>query len=160
MIIIIAKAIHRELSGKYGFQRNERYYDHVPDNVLENEDYITMLRDFIIWTDHEIKVWRSDLLVIDKTENNCQIIDVAIPDDGRVGAKEEEKVEKYHLEREIRKMWGIRTKAIPIVLGALGTIPLRLKENLRTISVNTSIELIQRCALLGSARILRKVLEM
>ena len=156
MIIIIAKAIHRELSGKYGFQRN----DHVPDNVLENEDYITMLRDFIIWTDHEIKVWRSDLLVIDKTENNCQIIDVAIPDDGRVGAKEEEKVEKYHLEREIRKMWGIRTKAIPIVLGALGTIPLRLKENLRTISVNTSIELIQRFALLGSARILRKILEM
>ena len=99
-------------------------------------------------------------MVIDKTENNCQIIDVAIPDDGRVGAKEEEKVEKYHLEREIRKMWGIRTKAIPIVLGALGTIPLRLKENLRTISVNTSIELIQRCALLGSARILSKVLEM
>ena len=85
---------------------------------------------------------------------------MAIPDDGRVGAKEEEKVEKYHLEREIRKMWGIRTKAIPIVLGALGTIPLRLKENLRTISVNKSIELIQRCALLGSARILRKVLEM
>ena len=76
----------------------------MPDNVLENEDYITMLRDFIIRTDHESKVWRSDLLVIDKTENNCQIIDVAIPDDGRVGAKEEEKVEKYHLEREIRKM--------------------------------------------------------
>ena len=71
----------------------------MPDNVLENEDYITMLRDFIIRTDHEIKVWRSDLLVIDKTENKCQIIDVAIPDDGRVGAKEEEKVEKY-LERE------------------------------------------------------------
>ena len=131
----------------------------MPDNVLENEDYITMLRDFIIRTDHEIKVWRSDLLVIDKTENKCQIIDVAIPHDGRVGAKEEEKVEKYHLEREIRKMWGIRTKMIPIVLGALGTILLRLKENLRTISVNTSIELIQRCALLGSARVLRKVLE-
>ena len=68
-----------------------------------------MLRDFIIRTDHEIKVWRSDLLVTDKTENNYQIIDVPIPDDGRVGAKEEEKVEKYHLEREIRKMWGIRT---------------------------------------------------
>ena len=132
----------------------------MPDNVLENEDYITMLRDFIIRTDHEIKVWRSDLLVTDKTENNYQIIDVPIPDDGRVGAKEEEKVEKYHLEREIRKMWGIRTKMIPIVLGALGTILLRLKENLRTISVNTSIELIQRCPLFGSARILRKLLEM
>ena len=57
-------------------------------------------------------------------------------------------------------MWDIRTKVIPIVVGALGTIPLRLKENLRTIGVDTSIELIQRCALLGSARILSKVLEM
>ena len=42
---------------------------------------------------------------------------------------------------------------------ALGTKPLRLKENLRTIGVDKSIELIQRCALLGSAKILRKVLE-
>ena len=55
---------------------------------------------------------------------------------------------------------GVRTKVIPIVVGKLGTIPLRLKENLRTIDVKTSIELIQRCALLGSARILRKVLKM
>ena len=31
-------------------------------------------------------------------------------------------------------MWGIRTKVIPIVVRALGTIPLRLKENLRTIT--------------------------
>ena len=31
-------------------------------------------------------------------------------------------------------MWGVRTKVIPIVVGALGTIPLRLKENLRTIT--------------------------
>ena len=41
-------------------------------------------------------------------------------------------------------MWGVRTKVIPIVVGALGIVPLRLKE---------------RCVLLGSARILRKVLE-
>ena len=33
-------------------------------------------------------------LIFDKKENNCQIIDVAIPDDGRVRAKEDEKVEK------------------------------------------------------------------
>jgi len=51
-------------------------------------------------------------------------------------------------------------KVIPIVVGALGTIPLSLEEYLRTIGVDTSIELIQRCTLLGSARILRKVLEM
>ena len=84
---------------------------------------------------------------------------MAIPEDGRVRAKEDEKVEKYQGEI-VRKMWRVRTKVIPIVVGVLGTIPLRLKENPRTIGVDTSIELIQRSVLLGSARILRKVLEM
>ena len=39
------------------------------------------------------------------------------------------------------------------------TTQVKRKENLRTIGVDKSIELIQRCVLLGSARILRKVLE-
>ena len=56
-------------------------------------------------------------------------------------------------------MWGVRTKVIPIVVGALGIVPLRSKENLRTIGFDTSIELIQRYVLSGSARILRKMLE-
>ena len=120
-----------------------------------------MLWDFSVRTDHEIEARRLDLLSIEKSEKNCQIIDVAIPEDRRVRAKEDKKIEKYQdLAREVRKMWGVRTKVIPIVVGALGTIPLRLKENLRTIGVDTSIELIQRSVLLGSARILTKVLEM
>ena len=57
-------------------------------------------------------------------------------------------------------MWEVKTKVVPIVLGALGTVPLRLKGNLKDIGVDTSITLIQKSALLGSARILRKVLEM
>ena len=156
----MARAIHWDLSEKYGFERSERWYDHVQDSVLENEDY-KMLWDFSVRTDHEIEARRPDLLITDKNEKNCQIIDVAIPEDGRVRAKEDEKVEKdQDLAREVRKMWGVRRKVIPIVVGALGTIPMRLKENLRAIGVDTSTELIQRSALLGSARILRKVPEM
>ena len=103
-----------------------------------------MLRDSSIRTDKEIEARRLDLLIIDKRENNCQIIDVEIPDDRRVRAKQDEKVEKYRdLAREIRKKGVIRKKVTPIVVGALGTIPLRIKENLRTIGVGTSIELIQ-----------------
>ena len=144
----VARAVHWDLSEKYGFERSERWYDHVPDSILER-------------TDHEIEARRPDLLIIDKSEKNCQIIDVAIPENGRVRTKEDEKVEKYQdLAREAGKMWGTRTKVIPTVVGALGTIPLTLKENLRTIGVDTSIELIQRSVLLESARIVRKVLEM
>jgi len=35
----VARAIHWDLSGKCGFERNERWYDHVPESVLENDDY-------------------------------------------------------------------------------------------------------------------------
>jgi len=30
----------------------------------------------------------------------------------------------------------VRTKVIPVVVGALGSIPLRLKDNLRAIEIN------------------------
>ena len=102
---IVARAIHWDLSGKYGFQRNQRWYDHVPDSVLENEDH-KILWDFSIRTDHEIEARRPDLLIINKRENNCQIIDVTIPDDGRVRAKEDEKVEKYQDSLEKSERYG------------------------------------------------------
>ena len=35
-----------------------------------------------------------NLLIIDKSEENCQIIEAAISEDGRTRAKEDEKVEK------------------------------------------------------------------
>ena len=98
-------------------------------------------------------------MIIDKSDRSCQIIDVAIPEDGRVREKEDEKIEKYQDLARVRRMWGVRSKVIPVLVGALGSVPLRLKDNLKVIDVGISIELIQKCALLGSARILRKVLE-
>ena len=44
-------------------------------------------------------------------------------------------------------MWQVKTKVVPIVLGASGTVPLRLKGNLKDIGVDTSITLIQKSAL-------------
>ena len=57
-----------------------------------------MLWDFSVRTDHEIEAGRPDLLIIDKSEKNCRILDVAIPEDGRVRAKIKilrEKSERY-----------------------------------------------------------------
>ena len=51
--------------------------------------------DFSVRTHHEIEARRPHSLIIDKKEKKCQIIDVAIPEDGRVRAKEDEKVQKY-----------------------------------------------------------------
>ena len=100
-------------------------------------------------------------MLVDKSKKSCHIIDVAIPENSGVKEKEFEKVEQYqNLARELRRMWEVKTNVVPIVSGALGTVPLRLKGNLKGIGVFTSISLIQKSALLVSARILRNVLEM
>ena len=47
---------------------------------------------------------------IDKKEKSCQSIIVAIPEDGRVRAKEDEKVKKYRdRASEVREMCAVRT---------------------------------------------------
>ena len=56
-------------------------------------------------------------------------------------------------------MWGARTKVIPVVIRALRSVLLRLNDNLRATEVGIPVDLIQSYALLGSARIPRKVLE-
>ena len=100
------------------------------------------------------------MIVTGKENNVCKIIDFAVPYDNRVDAKEMEKIEKYQdLARELRKIWNKRVKVIPIIIGALGTTPKLLRKRLEDIGIETKIVELQKSALLYSARILRKVLE-
>ena len=45
---------------------------------------------------------------------------------------------------------------VPVVVGALGTILKALEKHLKEIGTYVRVELIQKAALLGTARILRK----
>ena len=48
-------------------------------------------------TDHEIGARRPDLVIIDKRDKSCQIIDVAIPEDNGVREKEDEKLKSIKI---------------------------------------------------------------
>ncbi len=83
-----------------------------------------------------------------------------MPDDIRVAKKETEKIQKYQdLARELRKIWQVKVKVVPVVVGALGNIPKALGKHLEEIGTNVRVDLLQKAALLGTARILRKTLE-
>ena len=75
--------------------------------------------------------------------------------------KEGEKIEKYHnRKREIRTLWGIRhLEVVPVVVGALGVVSNRLDAWLEKLGVTIRTGLLQKTALLGTARILRKLLD-
>ena len=56
-------------------------------------------------------------------------------------------------------MWAMRkVEVIPVVVGALGAIPKGLNKSLPNIGIRAP-EHVQKTALLGTARILRRVLE-
>jgi len=51
------------------------------------------------------------------------LIDVAISGDRNVIRKEAQKILKYKdLATEIQRMWNVKTKVIPVIIGATGTI--------------------------------------
>jgi len=52
------------------------------------------------------------------------VIDIAIPGDVRVDENEQEKIiEHLNFAVELRRLWKVKTNVIPIVVGALETVP-------------------------------------
>ena len=116
--------------------------------------------DFSIKTDHVIEARRPDLVVVDKKERICKIIDFAVPRESKTEEKEKNRMEKYQdLGREIQKIWNVKVKIIPLVVGSLGAIPKQFGNRLKQIGITAGTAQVQKTVLLGTDRILRKVLE-
>ena len=137
-----------------------QWYEHAPEDVIENEE-VKILWDVMIQCDREIKAKKLDVVVVNKNERSCAIIDMAIPGDITVGEQEKEKIERYQeIKREIKRMWNNRSiNVIPVVVGALGSTSKKLKKCIVELGVIINTALLQKAALLGTARILRKVLD-
>ena len=100
------------------------------------------------------------MVVVDKKERSCKIIDFKVPGDSRIEENEKDKIEKYQdLGRELQKIWNVKVKIIPLVVGSLGAIPKQFGNRLKQIGITTGTAQVQKTVLLGTARILRKVLE-
>ena len=96
--------------------------------------------------DREIKARRPDIVVVNKNENSCDTIDIAISEDTRTSEKEKDKIGRYQeLQREIKRIWNIRS--IPVVVGALGSTSKKLKKCKEELEVVISTALLQKTAL-------------
>ena len=148
-----------ETCRKCNFEAGNKWYEHEPESLLENEEY-KILWDFSIQTDHIKEARRPDLVVVDKTRRTCKITDFAVPGDSRIEEKEKEETEKYQdLRRELQKICNLRVKIIPLVVGSLGAIPKQFGNRLKETGIAVEIGQVQKSVLLGTARILRRVLE-
>jgi hypothetical protein len=87
------------------------------------------------------------------------LLDVTIPGDRNVIQKEAEKISTYKdLTIEIQRMWNVKTRMIPVLIGATGTISKSFRKYVSTIPGNHDVRELQKTAILGTVHILRKVL--
>ena len=91
-----------------------------------------LLWDFIKQTDKVLEHRKPDIVVIKKEKKECIIIDLAVPGDQNITAKEQGKITKYHdLRIEVEKHWDVKAVVVPIVVGALETVSKELEKHLK-----------------------------
>ena len=113
--------------------------------------------DFSIQTDHVTEARRPDLVLVNKKKRSQKIIDFAAPGDTRIEEKEKDNQRYQGLGRELQKIWNVKVKIIPLVVGSLGAIPKQFGNRLKQIGITAGTAQVQKTVLLGTVRILKKV---
>jgi hypothetical protein len=81
-----------------------------------------------VHTDREVTANRSNIIIKNKKEKTCTLIDVAIPADRKVVQKEAENKLKYKsLCVKIQRMWNLKCTIIPVIIGATGIVTRSLR---------------------------------
>ena len=119
-----------------------------------------------IWWDREVNTLtkiphnRPDLIIWDTDNSTCKVIDVCVPLDTNVELRETTKRNSYiDLVDQLQRIYPkYKYTIVPIIVGALGTIPKKLKENLQKTGIKTEKILtvtkeIQKLALLGTLKV-------
>ena len=134
-------------------------HTHAPKPVYEEGD-VTVLWNQAVHTDREVTANRPYIIIKNKKEKTCSLIDVAIPADRNVVQKEAEKKLNYKsLCIEIQQIWNLKCTIIPIIIGATGIVMRSLRKNLEAVPGKHSINSLQKTAILGTSHIIRKVLQ-
>ena len=123
---------------------------------------VKLIWDINILCNNVIEARILDLILVEKKAKSCVIIDVALRGDCRIREKEIKKIEKYqNLKRGLKRLWSIKKVEVkPLVAGVLGCISKGFSEWMNTLGIKLSVGIVQKSMLLGTARILRKVLNM
>ena len=146
---------------KQGYNWTKKHwFEHVPKLVEKSQGgKVTILWNLQAQTDITIPNSKPDIIIRDNEKGTCMLIDVAILGDRNVIKKEDQKTLKYKdLTLEIQRMWKVNTRAIPVIIGATGTISKSFRKYISNIPGNHEVKELQKTAILGTAHLLRKVL--
>jgi hypothetical protein len=107
-----------------GGEKTILWNEHVPKSVETNQrGEKTILWNQQIQTDRTTPNNKPDIIIRDSEKGTCMLIDAAISGDINVIKKEAEKILKHKdLRIEIQCMWSVKTKVIPVTVGATRAI--------------------------------------
>jgi len=119
----------------------KHWYEHVPKSVVTTQGgKVTILWNQQMQTDRTIPNNKPDIIIRDNKKGTCKLIDTAIPGDRSVIKKEAEKILKYKdLTIEIQRMWNVKAKMIPVIIGATGTISKLFRKYVSNIPGNHDV---------------------
>ena len=154
--------VYWELCQKYGVKCSERWYEEVPDPIRKSEN-----GKFEIWWDKSVETTkrmdhnRPDVIVIDKDKKDWTLVDFSVPWDKNVIVKEDERINNYSpLTHEIRKLHKVKTRIVPVVVGALGVVSKRFSGYLKQLGIPDVLGCLQISTIVGTTIILRKILSL
>ena len=127
---------------------------------IYEEGDVTLLWNQAVHIERKFTANRPDIIIKNKKEKTCTLIDVAIPADRNIVQKESEKKLKYKsLCIEVQRMWNLKCTIVPVIIGATGIVTRSLRKHLETVPGKHSIDSLQKTAILGTSHIIRKVLQ-
>ena len=152
--------IHWKICNHYDIETPDKWFE---CKVLPFVDTpkLTIIWDFPIRTDRTVQANRPDVVMKHRQNKMCQLICISVPSDSNISSKNFEKLSKYKdMEIEIAKMWKMKTKTIPVIVGALGMIKKGTQKYVNEIPGNLSLAEIQKIVLNSTAHILRRTLSL
>jgi hypothetical protein len=103
-----------------------------------------------VQTDRTILNVKPGIIICDKEKGTCMLIYVAISGHRNVIKKEAEKILTYKdLTTEIRRKWNVKTKVIPVIIGATGTVSISFRKYLSNVPSKHDIKELQQTAILA-----------
>ena len=151
----VAQYIHHTICQKYQIQTCAKWHTHKPPEVISLKN-VEIIWDTPLATDRPHVFNRPDIVVRDKQNKKCYIIDIACPNDINVTQKEQEKIGKYSgLRMELGRMWNCECVVVPIVISGLGLVSMEFEKYKNMLPADISTIMCIKITLLGSEKLLR-----
>jgi hypothetical protein len=129
----------------------EEWY--APKSVHEQED-VTVLWNPVVHTDREITTNKSDI-IIKKKKKKMHAVRCGNIYRHVVQKEATNKLKYMSLFMEIQRMWNLKCKTIPVIIGASGIVTTVSRNIFKAIEGKRSIDSLQKTAVLGTPHIIR-----